>query len=203
MIRSHGRMKTMVLAVAFTIPASVSLAAPVSEVVTTRDDQDIHQRYGRDSVYAVQIHQPAQTESRYSSDNSGSREGFVAGVSSLGAAAWDKVSGLFEPGPSAAAQPQPLAFGRAGGYVGTDRLALLHAAGPASGGSEPVTTGESLTANDIRYPAANEEQSYGSVIAQSAPSPEIGTVRDQELNAMTERPADAGAWKQPEVDVEG
>ena len=81
MNHSHSAIRTMALAVALTIPA-LSLAAPMSEVVTTRDDQDVHQQYGRDSVYAIQTRQPAQTESRYGGTESSGGEGFLAGIGS-------------------------------------------------------------------------------------------------------------------------
>lgn len=203
MIHPHRSIKTMVLAVALALPATLSIAAPVSDVVTTRGGQDIHQQFGRDSVYAAQTRQPVQTESRYSGGSSG-MGGVFAGIGSAGAAAWDKVTGLFEPSEAtSAAQSQPLVYGRAGGYVGTDQLALLDRARPASEASEPVTAGESITENDIRYPAAGEAELYGSpvAIAQSAPSPAVGTVEDQERNAMTDQPADAGAWKQADEPI--
>ena len=158
-------VKKMTLAVALTLPAAPLFAASMSEVVTTRDDQGIHQQYGRDSVYAIQTREPAQTESRMS-EGSGGVKGMIAGVGSAGAAVWDKVTGLFEPRSSSAAAPSgPELYGRAGGYVGTDQLALLDRAGPAPAASAPVTTGESLIIgkadNDARYPAAPEAQLYG------------------------------------------
>jgi hypothetical protein len=56
-------------------------------------------------------------------------------------------------------------YGRAGGYVGTDQLALLARAGTAPPTNEVVTTRESLAATeypDVRYPAASEAQLYES-----------------------------------------
>jgi hypothetical protein len=201
MNHSHSTIKTMVVAVALTIPAALSIAAPMSDVVTTREDQNLHQQFGRDSVYAIQTRQPADTESRYGSYGSGGIGEFFAGVGAVGAAAWDKVTGLFEPGSSAAAatEAEPRLYGRAGGYVGTDKLALLDRAGPASETSEPVTTRESIASSELRYPAASEDQLYGApVVAQSAPSPDVGSVTDEELNAMAEQPVDGDAWKRPD-----
>lgn len=200
--RLQSTIKPMVLAIALALPAASSIAASMSEVVTTREDQDIHQQYGRDSVYAIQTRQPAPTESRYDSHASGGVGAFFSGVGSAGAAAWHKVTGLFEPGSSAvktAEQSQPQLHGRAGGYVGADQLALLEGAQPASGVSEAVTTTGALgTVSDKLDQSSGDATDGSSVIAQSAPSPDVVTVRDQELNEMTEQPADAGAWKQPD-----
>jgi len=200
MKHSHSTIKTVVVAVALTIPATLSMAAPMNDLVRTREAQSIHQ-LGRDSVYAIQTRQPAQTESRYSSDGSGGIGEFFAGVGAFGATAWDKVTGLFEPGASAATatESEPRLYGRAGGYVGTDRLALLDRAGPASDTSEPVTTVEPVASSDVRYPAASDDQFYGApVVAQSEASPDVGNVTDQELHAMAEQPVEGDAWKQPD-----
>lgn len=223
MKRTHHTIRTMALAVALTLPAGLSFAAPVGEVVTTRDDQDIHQQFGRDSVYAIQTRQPADTESRSAASGSNGVGEFFAGVGAAGAAAWDRVTGIFEPGGSTAAvaQSEPQMYGRAGGYVGADQIALVERAGPAAVTSQVVTTSESVAAYDSfadsRYPAAREGQLYApdqipgshsttaedrlsdaSEDAQSAPSPEVGTVEDSQLNAMTAAPADGGEWKQPD-----
>jgi hypothetical protein len=200
MKHSHSTIKTIVVAVALTIPATLSMAAPMSDLVRTREAHDIHQQFGRDSVYAIQTRQPAQTGSRYSSDDSGGIGEFFAGVGAFGATAWDKVTGLFEPGASAAiaAESEPRLYGRAGGYVGTDKLALLHRAGPASDTSEPVTTVEPVASSDVRHPATSDDQFYGApVVAQSGASPDVG-VTDQELRAMAEQPVEGDAWKQPD-----
>jgi hypothetical protein len=159
-------MKTIVLAVALTVPAGLSVAASMSELVTTRESQDIYQQFGRDSVYAVQTRQPADTGSRYSSNESGIG-GVFAGIGSAGAAAWDRVTGLFDSDTStrSVTPPEPERYGRAGGYVGTDQLALLARAGTAPPTNEVVTTGESLAAtesSDLRYPPASESQLYES-----------------------------------------
>lgn len=211
----------MALAVALALPAGLSFAAPMSEVVTTRDDQDIHQQFGRDSVYAIQTRQPADTESRASTSGSSSVGEFFAGVGAVGAAAWDRVTGIFEPSDStaAAANREPQLYGRSGGYVGIDQMALLERAEPAAASAEIVTTREAIAAEDslgdVRYPAAREDQLYESgqisgsypavdrlagvsEDAQSAPSPDVGTVEDSQLDAMTAAPADGGDWKQPD-----
>lgn len=167
MKRTHHTIKTMALAVALTLPAGLSLAAPMSELVTTRENQDVYQQFGRDSVYAIQTRQPADTGPRYGSDGSSGVGEVLAGIGAAGAAAWDRVTGLFDSDGSthAGTPPEPETYGRAGGYVGTDQLALLERAGTAPATNEIVTTRESLAASepaDLRYPAATEDQLYGS-----------------------------------------
>ena len=165
MNRIPSTVKTMALAVALALPAAPTFAASMSDIVTTRDDQDVHQQFGRDSVYAMETRQPVQTESHVSSD-SGIGKVF-AGVGAAGTSAWHKMTSLFEPrsetSQTVVAQ-QPQWYGRSGGYVGIDQLALLERAGPATDVSQPVTAGEAMAIapaeRDVRYPAASESQLY-------------------------------------------
>ena len=174
MNRIPSTVKTMALAVALALPAAPTLAASMSDIVTTRDDQEIHQQFGRDSVYAMQTRQPLQTESHVSSDSGIGK--FFAGVGSAGSSAWHKMTSVFEPKSETShtmVAQQPQWYGRAGGYVGTDQLALLERAGPATNVSQAVTAGEALAISraerdmrsraerDMRYPAASESQLYG------------------------------------------
>jgi hypothetical protein len=159
-------VKTMALAVALALPAAPGFAASMSDIVTTRDDQDVHQQFGRDSVYALQNRQPAQTESRVSSTSGSSGVGgFFAGIGAAGASAWQSVTSAFEPGSHTVAIQEPRLYGRAGGYVGTDQLALLQRAGPGLDAIQPVTAGEAVAITaaerNVRYPAASESQLYG------------------------------------------
>ena len=48
----HHMVKPVVIAVALSLPGAAVLAEDMSNVVTTRADQNIDQQYGRDSVYA-------------------------------------------------------------------------------------------------------------------------------------------------------
>ncbi len=145
MNRIPSTVKTMALAVALALPAAPTLAASMSDIVTTRDDQDVHQQFGRDSVYAMQTRQPLQTESHVSSDSGIGK--FFAGVGAAGSSAWHKMTSVFEPKSETShtvVAQQPQWYGRAGGYVGTDQLALLERAGPATNVSQPVTAGEAM-----------------------------------------------------------
>jgi len=166
MNRIPSTVKTMALAVALALPVAPSFAASMSDIVTTREDQDVHQQFGRDSVFAMQTRQPAATESHASSDSGVGK--FFAGIGAAGSSAWDKMTSMFEPKSDTSrtvVAQQPQWYGRAGGYVGTDQLALLERAGPARDVSQPVTAGEAIAIapaeRDMRYPAASESQLYG------------------------------------------
>jgi hypothetical protein len=118
-------------------------------VVTTRSDQNIDEQYGRDSVYAFSRDakplKPEQTGSHHLgwlSNTADKTKAFVAGT-------WDKTTSFFKGhGPSsyssaAAYQAQP--YGRAGGYAGSDRVAVLSttpAAATAAANPDVVKTGE-------------------------------------------------------------
>jgi len=45
--------RPMVLALALALPLSAAVAMQMGDVVTTRADQNVHEQYGRDSVYAL------------------------------------------------------------------------------------------------------------------------------------------------------
>jgi hypothetical protein len=162
MNRIPSTVKTMALAVALALPAASAFSASMSDIVTTREDQDVHQQFGRDSVYAMQTQQPLQTESHVSSDSGVGK--FFAGVGAAGSSAWHKMTSAFEPKADTVVAQQPQWYGRAGGYVGTDQLALVERAGPARDARQPVTAGEAMALapaeRDLRYPAASESQLY-------------------------------------------
>jgi len=139
----------------------------MDDVVKTRPDQNIQEQYGRDSVYAFSSHakplKPEQTGSRdadifgnvknYAADFWHKTEGFAA-------SAWDKTTGLFgdhTQGPAVAeAELQP--YGRAGGYVGADRIAVLESEVPfrANGTGDVVMTGEAAMGNAADARAGSE-----------------------------------------------
>ena len=149
-------VKPIVVAVALALPGAASFAASMTDVVTTRSDQNIDEQYGRDSVYAFSRDakplKPEQTASR--SDNFIGKtfdktKGFVVG-------AWDKTTSLFKhdgssPAYTARYEPQP--YGRAGGYAGSDRIAIV-AATPTTyaansdvvkSGQEPYSAADTTT----------------------------------------------------------
>jgi hypothetical protein len=159
-IRRQARngMKPLALALVLTLPGAAAIAASMDDVVKTRTDQNIQEQYGRDSVYAFSPDakplKPEQTGSHdanifgkvknYAADFWHKTEGFAAST-------WDKTTGLFTDhtaGP-AAAQPELQPYGRAGGYVGAGRIAVLESEVPfrANGTGDAVMTGEAAMGN--------------------------------------------------------
>lgn len=159
-------VKPIVVAVALALPGAASFAASMTDVVTTRSDQNIDEQHGRDSVYAFSTEakplKPEQTGSR--SDNFIGKtydktKGFVVG-------AWDKTTSLFKhdgmsPAYTARYEPQP--YGRAGGYIGSDRVAIVAAtpttyaanSGVVKSGQEPHVAADATAYSRDAIPAAN------------------------------------------------
>jgi hypothetical protein len=173
-------LKPIVIALALVLPGSTALAASMDDVVKTRADQNIDQQYGRDSVYAFSPDakplKPEQTGSRdtnifgtmktYAAEAWHKTEGFAA-------ATWNKTTGLFthHDGSGAVAQVEPQPYGRAGGYVGADRIAVLESNRPFQANGTPnttVQTGEAALGNvaDTRARSDGAAQSEPSMSSQ-------------------------------------
>lgn len=94
-------------------------------------------------------------------------DSFVGKVKSYSANAWQKTEKFFgaDKAADAAAQNQPQSFGRAGGYVGADRVEKLNSPNPGQAnsnatGSELVRTGNSqgnAAANSTQQATALDE----------------------------------------------
>lgn len=176
-------VKPMVLAIALALPAAASYGESMTDVVRTRSDQNVYQQYGRDSVYAfsndAKPYKPEQTASHSA--------GFIGNAfdktKDFFAGAWDKTTGLFKHDESssthvARAQYEPQAYGRAGGYTGTDRVEVVsepprgYAANSdivksgqdvngAAAGDEPLSSRANSTV-DTRDMAGNRDTMTGS-----------------------------------------
>jgi hypothetical protein len=154
--RSRSTLKPLVVAVALSLPGAAALAEDMSQVVTTRADQNISQQYGRDSVYAfsndAKPFKPEQTESRHTGwlNNAWDK------TKSYTANAWHRTEGLFSQHGTAAANPEPQRYGRAGGYVGADRIAMLQTAPTVAVAPEDSTvkTGEAQDVAPQSNPSA-------------------------------------------------
>jgi len=96
-------------------------------------------------------------------------------------AAWDKTTGLFMHHPSTAvAQVEPQPYGRAGGYVGADRIAVIEssAIAPAANSQNTVKTGESAQgiASDTRVNTSrNDVVEHPQVAPSERQSQDVGT----------------------------
>lgn len=155
---NRNLIKPMVLAVALALPGAAAMAASMDDVVTTRNDQNIDQQYGRDSVYAFAPEaKPLMPAQQGSHSNPlafvgtavggvwHATTGFIGGV-------WHKTTGLFDHhGKSYAADQsyrtasnEPTPFGRAGGYIGSDRVEALSVVPAANNtaASDTVKTGQ-------------------------------------------------------------
>jgi len=149
-------VKPLVVAVALSLPGAAALAEDMSQVVTTRADQNIHQQYGRDSVYAfsrdAKPYMPEQSESRRAANDQSNEERHTGWLSnawdstkSYAANTWHRTEDLFRHGAAdatAGRTPQePQRYGRAGGYVGSDRVAMIGKSATMAPESIEVKTG--------------------------------------------------------------
>jgi len=143
-------VKPLVVAVALALPGAAAFAASMDDVVKTRADQNIDEQYGRDSVYAFSRDaKPLKPEQQGSHDM-----GFLGDAyhktTDFVAGAWHKTTAMFNgDGKSYAANRHeyaPERYGRAGGYVGSDRVAVIagKADSNATANADTVKTGEEL-----------------------------------------------------------
>jgi hypothetical protein len=155
----------------------------MTDVVMTRSDQNIDEQYGRDSVYAFSRDakplKPEQTASR--SDNFIGKtydktKGFVVG-------ALDKTTSLFKhdgTSPAYAARYEPQPYGRAGGYAGSDRVAIMAAT--------PTT----YAANSDVVKSGQEPYSAADTTTYSHDTGTTGYSNDAPLSARANSTVDSG-----------
>ena len=159
------RLKPLVVALALALPGSAALAAAMDDVVRTRPDQNIDQQYGRDSVYAfspaAKPFKPEQTGSRDTNifaDAWHKTEGFAAGL-------WAKTTGMFHGheggGSSSVVQSEPQPYGRAGGFVGADRIAVLDSSTPNMANGTPTSYPVAGTPRVVKTGAAESNAAAG------------------------------------------
>jgi hypothetical protein len=162
--------KPLVVAIAFALPGAAAFAATMNDVVTTRSDQSVAAKYGRDSVYGF------SPEARpYNAAQQGPRDmGFIGDVfhktGAFFSSAWDKTVDLFSSAGSSgtsALQYEPQPYGRAGGYIGSGRVEILSEQAHAyAANSSAVRSGEHINAQANSTAVVPEEQ--GSLRANSA-----------------------------------
>jgi hypothetical protein len=137
---------------ALALPGTAAFAASMDDVVKTRADQNIDEQYGRDSVYAfsrdakpLKPEQQGSHDMGFLGDAYHKTTGFVAN-------AWHKTTAMFTgDGKTYAAnqyQYAPERYGRAGGYVGSDRVAVIAGKSDmtATANADTVKTDESAAA---------------------------------------------------------
>jgi len=177
----RNRVKPLIVAVALAFSGTAAVAATMGDVVTTRADQNIDQQYGRDSVYAFSLDsKPLKPE-----QNSGQSTNFFGKFKSYAANAWDKTlgaawhktSGFLTQQPATTVLYEPQPYGRAGGYVGSDRIAVLQSSlTPLSANSDVVKTGEASLDNvadkragsDAQPPSTKDNLGSGEVVTDQS-----------------------------------
>jgi hypothetical protein len=167
--RTH--LKPIVLALALVVPETAVLAASMDDVVRTRSDQNIDQQYGRDSVYAFSADakplKPEQTGSRDTNLFSTVKDYAAAAwhkTEEFALDAWNKTTGAaHETSDSTAMHPEYQGYGRAGGYVGAGRIAVLESNTPNRANATPndVVTGNSSAGTGMSGAANSQPQGMG------------------------------------------
>jgi len=190
--RNHPKrnlVKPLVLACALAFSAGTALAASMTDVVTTRSDQNIDEQYGRESVFAFSPEaKPLKPEQTGQGSNIfgtiiGATTGFLG-------ATWDRVTGLFGGDDDGAAsqtamnQPEELrGYGRAGGFVGGDRVAVLNSENPYVANSDLVIVGDTIvgTGGGTHAPMSQsdvadlQQDQSQSAVAPSVEGSDVGT----------------------------
>jgi len=179
--RSPNAVKPIIAAVALALSGSV-YAASMSDVVTTRADQNIDEQYGRDSVYAFSIDaKPLKPNQQGSSADAGvftKAKTYAANAwdktRDFTGNLWDKTTGLLpfssdHSSNSTTARYDMQPYGRAGGYVGPDRIAVLESASPLAANSQMVvhTGAEQGNVADIRRSDKPIVDAHGDASADS------------------------------------
>ena len=118
-------LKPVALAVTLALPNASLFAASLKDVVSPRADQSITERYGRDSVYAMSPHAKGQTSGQRLTD-----QGVLSTKGKAYSAAAFQRRGSLGPHPSTNTadtllENQPQLYGRAGGYIGRERVAIV------------------------------------------------------------------------------
>jgi len=176
------------LAVALAFSGTAAFGAAMGDVVTTRSDQNISEQYGRDSVYAfspaAKPLKPEQTEAR-DTNIFGKLKSYTANAwhktEHFAGATWGAATGFFTHHPATSSsvalyEPQP--YGRAGGYVGPDRIAILQSNATAlTANSDVVWTGESKMGN------VADKRGESEPVAPSAQESSMGSP-DREQSAL-------------------
>jgi len=143
--RRPNAVKPIIAAVALALSGSV-YAASMDDVVKTRADQNIDQQYGRDSVYAFSIDaKPLKPEQQGTSSDAGifdKAKSYAANAwdstRNFAGNVWDKTTALVPHSSTTAVQHELQPYGRAGGYVGADRIAVLESSDSLAANSQYV-----------------------------------------------------------------
>jgi hypothetical protein len=187
--RNHPKrnlVKPLVLACALAFSAGTALAASMTDIVTTRSDQNIDEQYGRESVFAFSPDaKPLKPE------QTGQGSNVFGAIGGFFGATWDRVTGLFSgfgddnaASQTAMNQPEELrGYGRAGGFVGGDRVAVLNSDNPYVANSDLVIVGDTIvgTGGGTHAPMSQsdvadlQQDQSQSAVAPSVEGSDVGT----------------------------
>jgi hypothetical protein len=121
--RRGAALKPLAIAVALALPSASAWAASMKDVVATRADRNIDQHYGRDSVYAI------AGDKRLKPGHSVADMGRLSKAKLYRAAALGNKASLVTPQSVKSGEvlmpSGPQTYGRAGGYVGWERIAVM------------------------------------------------------------------------------
>jgi len=195
-------VKPLVVAVALALPGTAAFAASMEDVVKTRADQNIDEQYGRDSVYAFSRDAKPLKPEQQGSHGLGFIGDAFHKTTDLVAGAWHKTTGMFTGGDGKSysanqSQQEPQRYGRAGGYVGSDRVAMLAGTSgtTATSNADTVKTGEALDDNA----AATTTPDRPSAAAAATPEPMVNT---EQKSATGESPAPSADTQEPSAAVD-
>ena len=180
-IIEHSHIKPIALAIALALPGAAALAQPLSDVVTTRADQTVTQQYGRDSVYAFSPDAkpltPAQTGARAGAFTEIKQYSANAWdkTKEYSAEAWDKTKAVLAPKPGTLNPNEPQRYGRAGGYVGADEIAVLNSTRAPTTSAQTPDTVKDGTAQIDRDASVNRDATITSLAPDTATAPDART----------------------------
>jgi hypothetical protein len=190
---SRHYLKPMVLALTLALPAGAAFAA--DDVVTTRSDQTVQQQFGRDSVYAFSPDRKPLTPEQTAGRDSEGIKSYAANAwhktESFAGAAWGKVTGVFTRDGTHVSQIQPEPYGRAGGYAGSDRIAVLS-------GSMPLIANSAVKQSDVAAADAYREDSP-SVAEQAQSNESADAVTAPSTSAEDQNPRAANELAGPDA----
>ena len=115
-LRNGIALKPVALAVALALPNVASLAANMKDVVSTRAAQSVGEQYGRDSLYAF-----SPDAKNFKSGQNPTNTSWLSGSAKSNKTGRSSKAHSVDLFP--AHRPQP--YGRAGGYIGWERIVMM------------------------------------------------------------------------------
>jgi hypothetical protein len=195
--RSHAKrhlVKPLVLAVALALPTGAAFSASMTDIVTTRADQNVDEQYGRESVFAFSPDaKPLKPEQTAGDSN------FFGAIGGFAAATWDRFTGLFGGDDDASGATQTATveelrgYGRAGGFVGADRITVLESDNPYVANSDLVIVGDTIVGTGGGTRAPMSDTAAVESMDQSDSAGAAPTVEQTDTTSQSMQQSDASA----------